>query len=153
MKWPEAGRRPSKRGRGRDKLNEPKEKKTGQSLLSYTLSRGPRPLDKGVAEKKRKKKGEKEGEERERGRRGWREDWWKKKGDEAGWNKVLCQAVYGVRCLERLRPEFPYPPSPPSDSVVELYHPWLTPSTSSMLLVVDCSRCNYNFDRPLLSRI
>lgn len=66
MKWPEAGRRPSKRGRGRDKLNEPKEKKTGQSFLSYTLSRGPRPLDKGVAEKKRKKKGEKEGEERER---------------------------------------------------------------------------------------
>lgn len=86
MKWPEAGRRPSKRGRGRDKLNEPKEKKTGQSLLSYTLSRGPRPLDKGVAEKKRKKK-EKRKEKRERerkkrverglvekeGRRGWME--------------------------------------------------------------------------------
>lgn len=152
MKWPEAGRRPSKRGRGRDKLNEPKEKKTGQSLLSYTLSRGPRPLDKGVAEKKRKKK-EKRKEKRER------------EGEESGeriggkrretrldrikFSVKLC-TVYG---LERLRPEFPYPPPPPSDSVVELYHPWLTPSTSSMLLVVDCSRCNYNFDRPLLSRI
>lgn len=79
MKWPEAGRRPSKRERGRDKLNEPKEK-TRPSLLSYTLERAETFSIKELREKRKKKK---KGRERERekdeesgekeGRRGWKE--------------------------------------------------------------------------------
>lgn len=44
--------------------------------FSRTLSRGPRPLDKGVAGRKKEKRRKKE-REKEEG-----EDWWKKKGDE-----------------------------------------------------------------------
>lgn len=79
MKWPEAGRQPSKRERGRDKLNEPKEK-TRPSLLSYTLERAETFSIKELREKRKKKK---KGRERERekdeesgekeGRRGWKE--------------------------------------------------------------------------------
>lgn len=79
MKWPEAGRRPSKRERGRDKLNEPKEK-TRPSLLSYTLERAETFSIKELREKRKKKKKERE-REREKdeesgekeGRRGWKE--------------------------------------------------------------------------------
>lgn len=79
MKWPEAGRRPSKRERGRDKLNEPK-KKTRPSLLSYTLERAETFSIKELREKRKKKKKERE-REREKdeesgekeGRRGWKE--------------------------------------------------------------------------------
>lgn len=86
MKWPEAGRRPSKRERGRDKLNEPKEK-TRPSLLSYTLERAETFSIKELREKRKKKK--RKGE-REREKRTKRVE--KKKGDEAGRNKVPCQA-------------------------------------------------------------
>lgn len=78
MKWPEAGRRPSKRERGRDKLNEPKEK-TRPSLLSYTLERAETFSIKELREKRKKKrKGEREREKDEEsgekeGRRGWKE--------------------------------------------------------------------------------
>lgn len=78
MKWPEAGRRPSKRERGRDKLNEPKEK-TRPSLLSYTLERAETFSIKELREKRKKKKErererEKDEESGEKeGRRGWKE--------------------------------------------------------------------------------
>lgn len=77
MKWPEAGRRPSKRERGRDKLNEPKEK-TRPSLLSYTLERAETFSIKELREKRKKKEREREREKDEEsgekeGRRGWKE--------------------------------------------------------------------------------
>lgn len=111
MKWPEAGRRPSKREGGRDKLNEPKEK-TRPSLVHSREGR-----DLWIKELRGwEKKGEKEEKrERKRGGRGLVEK-------EGGRGIKFPVKLYGIRCLERLRPEFPYSP-PPSDSVVQLYHP------------------------------
>lgn len=143
MKWPSGSRKAAVEGkRGRDKLNERAEGEDGPPLQGRDL------WIKELQGWKEKKKKERKG-----GRKKRKEEKVGGERRETRLEGIKFPVKLGVRCLERLRPEFPSTSPPPSDSVVELYHPWLTPSTSSTLLVVDCSRCNYNFDRPLLSRI